>query len=173
MQGRIYGGCVFEPADEVVAVTDPKDAADLAGLRYVSDGRPGICRRKSGKGFTYFKANSERLADPSVLARIKKLAIPPAWTEVWICPFADGHIQATGRDARGRKQYKYHEQFREIRDSNKFEHVVALAKAVPSIRARVQQHLALRGLAPRQSARCNPKILLRTSREHRERPFAV
>jgi DNA topoisomerase I len=84
-----------------------------------------------------------------MLARIRKLAIPPAWTDVWICAFADGHIQATGRDARGRKQYKYHERFREIRDSNKYEHIVAFARALPAIRAKVQEHLALRGL-PRE-----------------------
>jgi len=140
---------VFDAADEVQAVADPRDAADLAGLRYISDARPGISRRKSGRGFTYRKADGEKLADPRVLERIRTLAIPPAWTDVWICPLADGHIQATGRDARGRKQYKYHERFREIRDSNKYEHVVSFARALPGIRAKVQEHLAQRGL-PRQ-----------------------
>jgi DNA topoisomerase-1 len=143
---------VFDPANEVQAVADPKEAADLAGLRYVTDARPGINRRKSGKGFTYLKADGQKVTDPRVLGRIKTLAIPPAWTEVWICPFADGHIQATARDARGRKQYKYHERFREIRDSNKYDHVISFARALPGIRAKVQEHLALRGL-PR------PKVL--------------
>ena len=137
---------VARSCEEVQAVADSKGAADLAGLRYVTDAKPGISRRKSGTGFTYRKVDGEKLAGARELARIKKLAIPPAWTDVWICPFAEGHIQATGRDARGRKQYKYHELFRAIRDSNKYEHMVAFARALPRIRAKVQEHLALRGL---------------------------
>jgi DNA topoisomerase-1 len=133
----------------VQAVADPKGAADLAGLRYVTDAAAGISRRKSGTGFTYLTIDGEKLSSPRALARIKKLAIPPAWTDVWICPFAEGHIQATGRDARGRKQYKYHEHFRAVRDSNKYEHMVAFGQALPGIRAKVQEHLSLRGL-PRE-----------------------
>jgi DNA topoisomerase IB len=98
---------------------------------YVNDARPGIRRRKSGKGFTYTRADGSRLTEPDVLTRIRSLAIPPAWTDVWICPFADGHIQATGRDAGGRKQYRYHPRFREVRESTKYEHVVAFAGALP------------------------------------------
>jgi DNA topoisomerase-1 len=135
--------------DRAQAIVDPKDAAEFAGLRYVSDARPGIHRKKAGNGFTYGRADGSRLSEPSVLNRIRTLAIPPAWTEVWICPWADGHIQATGRDAKGRKQYRYHARFREIRESTKYEHVVAFADALPSIREKVREHMALRGL-PRE-----------------------
>ncbi len=101
-----------------------KDAAESAGLRYVSDDRPGISRTKSGKGFTYVRPDGTKLSDSHVVRRIRSVAIPPAWTDVWICPFADGHFQATGRDAKGRKQYRYHPLFREVRESTKYEHVV-------------------------------------------------
>jgi len=108
---------LVEQYDSAPAVVDPKDAAESAGLRYVSDVRPGISRRKVGAGFTYARADGSRLTERDALKRIKALAIPPAWTDVWICPFADGHIQATGRDAKGRKQYRYHARFREVRES--------------------------------------------------------
>jgi DNA topoisomerase I len=135
--------------EEVPSIADPKDAAELAGLRYVSDSRPGIRRKKSGKGFTYVRPDGTKVCDPYVLTRIRSLAIPPAWTEVWICPVADGHIQATGRDARGRKQYRYHPLFRDVRESTKYEHVVAFANLLPTIRAKVREHMALPGL-PRE-----------------------
>jgi DNA topoisomerase I len=135
--------------DSVQTIVDPKDAAESAGLKYVSDNRPGIRRRKAGKGFVYTRADGSKLSEPPVLKRIRSLVIPPAWTQVWICPFADGHLQATGRDAKGRKQYRYHPRFREIRESTKYEHVVAFAAALPSIREQVHQHMALRGL-PRE-----------------------
>src|SRR3954469_9352757 len=92
---------LFESAADVHTIVDPKEAAACAGLRHVSDGRPGIRRRKSGKGFTYTRPDGSRVTEADVLRRIKPLAIPPAWTDVWICPSADGHIQATGRDAKG------------------------------------------------------------------------
>jgi DNA topoisomerase-1 len=130
-------------------ISNPEEAADAAGLRYVSDERPGIRRRKNGHGFAYLKPGGAKLTDAAALARIKHLAIPPAWTEVWICPAADGHIQATGRDARGRKQYKYHALFREMRESCKYEHMVAFAAALPGIRETVREHLGRRGL-PRE-----------------------
>ena len=98
------------------AVQDAKEA----GLRYVTDETPGIARRKSGSGFRYLGPDGESIRDPKQLARIEKLAIPPAWTEVWICPSSRGHLQATGRDAKGRKQYRYHEKWRETRDETKF-----------------------------------------------------
>jgi Bacterial DNA topoisomerase IB, N-terminal domain len=104
---------LFDSAADVMTIVDPKDAAESAGLRYVSDARPGISRRKSGKGFTYIRADGSKLSEAAVLRRIKALAIPPAWADVWICPTPDGHIQATGRDAKGRKQYRYHPRFRE------------------------------------------------------------
>jgi DNA topoisomerase I len=132
--------------DSTRTIIDPKEAAESAGLRYVSDDKPGIRRKKAGKGFTYARADGSRLSEPEVLKRIRALAIPPAWTDVWICPFADGHIQATGRDAKGRKQHRYHARFREVRESTKYEHVVAFADALPSIREKVREHMALRGL---------------------------
>ncbi|MBV8103283.1 MAG: DNA topoisomerase IB [Hyphomicrobiales bacterium] len=140
---------LVDSADSAQAIVDPKDAAESAGLKYVSDVRPGIRRKRAGKGFTYTRADGSKLIEPDVLKRIRALAIPPAWTDVWICPFADGHVQATGRDAKGRKQYRYHSRFREVRESTKYEHVVAFADALSSIRDKVREHMALRGL-PRE-----------------------
>jgi DNA topoisomerase I len=140
---------LVDSSDRAQAIVDPKDAAESAGLRYVSDTRPGVHRKKAGKGFTYTRTDRSRLCELEVLKRIRALAIPPAWTDVWVCPFADGHIQATGRDAKGRKQYRYHARFREVRESTKYEHVVAFADALPSIREKVREHMALRGL-PRE-----------------------
>jgi DNA topoisomerase I len=136
-------------ADSAQFMVDAKDAAESAGLRYVSDGRPGIRRKKAGKAFTYTRADGSKLSEPDVLKRIRALAIPPAWTDVWICPWADGHVQATGRDAKGRKQYRYHARFREVRESTKYEHVVGFADALSAIREKVREHMALRGL-PRE-----------------------
>ena len=138
------GLALFDPAEGVQTIVDPKDAAVSAGLRYVSDDRPGICRKKSGTGFGYVRPDGTKLSDPHFVRRIRSLAIPPAWTDVWICPFADGHIQAIGRDARRRKQYCYHPLFREARESTKYEHVVVFADALPTIRAKVREHSALR-----------------------------
>ena len=131
------------------AVVDPKEAAEHAGLVHVSDERPGIRRRRAGKGFRYANADGMRVDDPATLKRIKSLVIPPAWTEVWICSQPNGHIQATGRDARGRKQYRYHIRFREVRESTKFHRMLGFAESLPAIRKRVNDHLGLRGL-PRE-----------------------
>ena len=128
---------------------DPVAAARAAGLRYVNDKRPGITRRKVGKHFSYRAADGTVIRDSDVLQRIRSLAIPPAWTDVWICPRPNGHIQATGRDARGRKQYRYHAKWREARDEAKFAHTIAFAQALPKIRARVQEDLQRSGL-PRE-----------------------
>src|SRR5437763_9408199 len=114
-------------------IVDLKDLAESAGVSYISDTKPGIRRRKSGKGFTYTRPDGSRVTEADVLRRIKSLAIPPAWADVWICPSADGHIQATGRDAKGRKQYRYHGRFREVRESTKYEHVVEFAETLPAI----------------------------------------
>ena len=149
-------------AADVQTIVDPKEAAESAGLRYVSDTRPGIRRRKSGKGFSYARAEGSRVTEADILRRIKSLAIPPAWTDVWICPSADGHIQATGRDAKGRKQYRYHARFREVRESTKYEHVVEFAEALPAIRAKVRDHMALRGL-PREKILATIVHLLETT----------
>ena len=140
---------LFEQDTETQSVVDPRDAAESAGLRYVSDEQPGIRRRKAGKGFTYVKPGGSKVDDEATLKRIKTLAVPPAWNDVWICPHANGHIQATGRDAKGRKQYRYHARFREVRDGTKYEHMMAFAQALPAIRAKLKEHMALRGL-PRE-----------------------
>ena len=153
---------LLESPDSVETIIDPKDAAESAGLRYVSDARPGIRRKKAGTGFSYIRADGSKLTEKDVLKRIKALAIPPAWTEVWICPFADGHIQATGRDAKGRKQYRHHALFREVRESTKYEHVVAFADALPAIREKVKQHMGLRGL-PREKVLATVVHLLETT----------
>ena len=137
---------VAVPSENVQTIVDPSDAAQSAGLRYVSGAAAGIRRRMTRTGFKYARADGSTISDRNVLDRIKSLAIPPAWTDVWICPYANGHIQATGRDARGRKQYRYHARFREIRDGAKFEHIVAFADALPAIREKVQEHMQLRGL---------------------------
>jgi DNA topoisomerase-1 len=150
------------PDTEVQTIIDPKDAAESAGLRYVSDHRAGITRRTAGKHFTYLRPDGSRLTDANALGRIKSLAIPPAWTDVWICPSANGHIQATGRDAKGRKQYRYHARFRELRESTKYEHVVTFAEALPGIRAKVRDHMAIRGL-PREKVLATVVHLLETT----------
>jgi len=126
--------------------TDPPAAAKAAGLRYVLDDRPGIRREPDGDGFRYVDAKGEPVDDEATLKRIKSLAIPPAWTDVWICPQANGHLQATGRDARGRKQYRYHPKWREVRDEVKYERMINFGKALPKIRKEVDRALALPGL---------------------------
>ncbi len=121
-------------------------AADSAGLVYVNDDTPGICRRRQGTGFSYADADGKRITDPAVLARIRSLAIPPAWTHVWVSTEPGGHLQAAGRDARGRKQYIYHTRWREVRDSNKFVHMLDFAQALPRIRRRIMKDMSRRGL---------------------------
>jgi DNA topoisomerase-1 len=141
---------------------DPKEAAESAGLVYVSDEDRGIRRERKGEAFEYFKPRGERIKDEATLERVRKLAIPPAWTEVWICTRANGHLQATGRDARGRKQYRYHPQFREVRETTKYEHMLEFAKAVPGIRARLAEHMGRRGL-PRDKVLATVVHLLETT----------
>jgi DNA topoisomerase-1 len=131
------------------ATPDPAESARDAGLRYVSDASPGIMRRRRGRGFEYRDAEGHTIRDPKMRARIHSLAIPPAWTDVWICPNPGGHIQATGRDARGRKQYRYHPRWREVRDASKYERTVAFGLALPLIRERTDADLASSGL-PRE-----------------------
>jgi DNA topoisomerase-1 len=124
-------------------------AAHLAGLRYTSDDQPGIRRKRQGRGFAYVDGDGAAVRGRAELARIRRLAIPPAWTDVWISPNPLGHIQATGRDARGRKQYRYHERWREVRDEAKYGRLVEFAKALPRIRERVDADLARAGI-PRE-----------------------
>jgi len=149
-------------ARDIEVIVDPKDAAQAAGLRYVSDHHPGLRRKKAGRGFSYLRPEGPALGDRQLLRRIKSLAIPPAWTDVWICPSADGHIQATGRDARGRKQYRYHPRFRELRESTKYEHLLTFAEQLPAIRTKVREHMALRGL-PREKVLATVVHLLETT----------
>jgi DNA topoisomerase-1 len=137
-------------------------AARSASLRYVSDADRGFARRRRGKSFTYVRTSGEALRDPAVLARIRALAIPPAWKDVWICPAPDGHLQATGRDARGRKQYRYHARWREAQDQNKYERIIAFAQTLPKIRRAVARDLRKRGL-PREKVLAAAVKLLETT----------
>ncbi|GAC1619232.1 MAG: DNA topoisomerase IB [Candidatus Elarobacter sp.] len=129
--------------------TEGPQAAKAAGLRYTTDALPGIRRVKRRNGFAFIAADGTPITDKGEVARIKSLAIPPAYSDVWICPLANGHLQATGRDARGRKQYRYHRRWRELRDETKFDRMIDFAKALPSIRAAVSRDIALSGM-PRE-----------------------
>jgi DNA topoisomerase-1 len=124
-------------------------AASAARLRYVDDRRPGIIRERTDKGFVNRDPAGATIVDSDELARIKTIAVPPAWTRVWICPDRNGHIQATGRDARGRKQYRYHARWRSVRDESKFEHMLVFGRSLPRIRRQVEIDLARTGL-PRE-----------------------
>ena len=130
----------------IAVFVDPLESAKAAGLRYVTDDEPGIRRQKRGKGFTYVDPQGRTVKDEKTLERIRKLVIPPAWTDVWICPRPNGHLQATGRDARGRKQYRYHADWREVRDETKFGRMIAFGEALPKIRERIDRDMSLRGL---------------------------
>ena len=143
-------------------VPDPVEVAHDAGLRYTSDDRVGLRRRRAGRGFAYLDTDGRTITDKGELRRIRRLAIPPAWTDVWISPDPRGHLQATGRDARRRKQYRYHERWREVRDESKFERVLDLAKALPRIRSRVDRDLA-RSRLTRRSVLATIVRLLETS----------
>ena len=139
------------PADQtpIAAAEAAEDAARDAGLTYVNDEGPGIRRRRSGRGFSYLGPDGKVVTDAQELRRIRALAVPPAWTDVWICPSPRGHIQATGRDARGRKQYRYHPAWRQTRDRTKYDRMIAFGEALPHIRKRIREDLALPGL-PRE-----------------------
>ncbi|MGB7417158.1 MAG: DNA topoisomerase IB [Thermosynechococcaceae cyanobacterium] len=128
---------------------DPVQSAKSAGLRYVSDDQPGIERQKVGRGFSYIDLDGNRIAPSPERDRIQALAIPPAWTDVWICPNPQGHLQATGRDAKGRKQYRYHPQWQRLRNRAKFDRLLPFGMALSSVRQQTAQHLKLKGL-PRE-----------------------
>jgi DNA topoisomerase I len=145
-----------------VAVSDPIQAATAAQLRYVSDERPGLGRVRRGKAFHYLGPDGEAVRDLPTLRRIRALAIPPAWTDVWICPIPHGHIQAVGRDARGRKQYRYHPRWRDVRDQTKYTRLIEFGRALPRIRERVQQDLGRPGL-PREKVLATVLRLLETT----------
>jgi DNA topoisomerase-1 len=139
-----------------------QDTLAPVGLHYTTDSKPGITRVRRGKGFSYHRANGEVLRNERDLRRIRALAIPPAWTDVWISPDPQGHLQATGRDARGRKQHRYHDRWREVRDQAKYDHVIAFAEALPHIRRRVDADLRRHGL-PREKVLATVVRLLETS----------
>ena len=132
--------------DAEIRISVNVDMPAPPGLRYICDRGPAIRRSRAGMGFLYLDAKGRRVANVDTLKRIRALVIPPAWTDVWICAAADGHIQATGRDAKGRKQYKYHAEYREAREQSKYEHLFAFAAALPTIRATVAEHMSQRGL---------------------------
>src|SRR5687768_9256862 len=140
--------------------TDPGEAARSAGLVHVSDEEPGIRREADGDGgFRYFHASGAPVREAATLDRIRRLAIPPAWTGVWICPSPNGHLQATGRDARGRKQYRYHPRWREAQDQHKYQRIIAFAKALPKIRRAVGRDLRKRGLPRAKVLAATVKLL--------------
>jgi DNA topoisomerase-1 len=134
-------------AAALAAVLDPLAAAKLAKLRHVSDEMPGITRHRARDGFQYWSPDGELVRDIGALGRIRALAIPPAWTAVWICPYSNGHIQAIGRDKRGRKQYRYHSRWREVRDESKYGKILIFARVLPGIRERVEADLRRHGLS--------------------------
>jgi len=141
---------------------DAAPHAEAIGLAYVASDVPGITRRRSGVGFSYRDSEGRLVRDNATLTRIKSLAIPPAWTDVWICPDENGHLQATGRDARGRKQHRYHPRFREVRDTAKFERLTEFAKALPALRERIDEDMSKRGL-PREKVLATIVHLLDTT----------
>jgi DNA topoisomerase-1 len=150
-------------AVDVAELVDPVESARAAGLRYVSDLTPGIRRRRVGKGFQYIATDGRPIREAESLGRIKRLAIPPAWSDVWICPDPRGHLQATGRDARGRKQYRYHPKWREVRDAVKYDRMLAFAEALPKIRERTDRDLERSGM-PREKALATVVRLLEETR---------
>jgi DNA topoisomerase I len=147
---------------ELEIVTEPAEAAEEAGLRYVSDDQPGYSRKRNGDGFEYFDTQGKPIRDEQRVLRINRLAIPPAYRDVWICPSPNGHLQATGRDDRGRKQYRYHERWREVRDENKYEKMLLFGQKLGKIRQRVRKDMALRGL-PRDKVLATVVYLLETT----------
>src|SRR5256714_10386158 len=177
---RIYGCALFPGGIRITCVAvqaqktkqdngqlaqitnDPVEVAEEAGLRYVSDEQPGYTRKRKGKSFQYFDTAGKLIRDETRLLRIRRLAIPPAYRQVWICPLSNGHIQAIGRDDRGRKQYRYHERWRSIRDENKYDRILTFAAALPKIRRRVQADLKLPGLKREKVLAAVVQLLERT-----------
>ena len=146
-------------AGDVGGPADPREAAKAARLHYVDGSRPGISREKTEDGFIYRQPDGSLVTDEKILERIRKLAIPPAYVDVWICRDARGHLQAVGRDARGRKQYRYHPDWRAIRDEAKYGKMLLFGQKLPEIRARVQHDLGLPGL-PREKVLATVVALL-------------
>lgn len=133
-------------APEIVTDIEPEKIAAVAGLVYVHDNKPGLTRKLEGEHFSFYTKDGTRITDEAEIKRIRALAIPPAYTDVWICPKANGHIQATGRDAKGRKQYRYHKKWKEVTDETKYNKMLAFGKALPIIRRQLNKDLALPGM---------------------------
>jgi DNA topoisomerase-1 len=150
-------------AADAAELLDPVESARAVGLRYVSDLTSGIRRTRAGKGFRYRGSDGHPIRDAETLGRIKRLAIPPAWTDVWICRDPRGHVQSTGRDARGRKQYRYHPRWREVRDAVKYDRMLAFAEALPKIRRRTDRDLERHGM-PREKVLATLVRLLEETR---------
>ncbi len=150
------------PADTDAIKLAPEEVAHLAHLRYYTDNKPGWTRQATKDGFDFFDLKGERVTDEDEVKRIRSLAVPPAYTDVWICPSKNGHLQATGRDAKGRKQYRYHPKWRETADANKYGRVMAFAAALPGIRKRVDADLAHPGL-PKEKVLATVVKLLETT----------
>ncbi len=142
---------------------DPYESARVAGLRYITGEEPGILRKRAGRGFIYLDADGNTVRDPDTLKRIRSLVIPPAWTSVWICPFKHGHLQAVGRDDRGRKQYRYHPLYRAVRDATKFSRMAAFGAAMPAVRERVRRDLDLPGMPKEKILATVVRLLERTA----------
>ena len=149
-------------ASAVQAKISPRRSAKRAQLRYVDDLAPGICRVRHGDGFRYVDPAGHALRSAATVRRIRSLAIPPAWERVWICPDPKGHLQATGRDARGRKQYRYHAEFRAEREAEKFDNLLTVAKALPRLRASVERHLTEKKLSRKRILACLVRLLDQT-----------
>lgn len=139
-----------------------RKTASRAGLNYVTDGVAGISRKRAGKGWAFYRADGTRIADREERARISSLAIPPAWVDVWICADPKGHIQATARDARGRKQYRYHSEYREARDTSKFRRMIEFSEVLPAIRGRVERDLSGPEMSRRQILAATVRLLDKT-----------
>jgi DNA topoisomerase I len=150
------------PAKNIVLIDDPTESARASGLRYINDALPGIRRQQTHKGFRYLDPRGKPLRNAEDLRRIKSLVIPPAWNDVWISPISHSHLQATGRDAKGRKQYRYHPRWREVRDQTKYHRLLDFGRVLPRLRARVNRDLARPGL-PREKVIATVVKLLETT----------
>lgn len=153
MKEKVTEGHTLPAGADRVVTTMEVESAKSAGLRHVRDDTPEFKRQPDREGFCYLDGKGRRLTESAHLARIRSLAIPPAWTNVWICPIANGHLQAAGRDARGRKQYRYQPRWRESRDNLKYARMIAFARALPRIRRRVTADLRKPSLSRDQGAR--------------------
>ena len=152
------------PAETPASPTDHyKENARAAHLRYTTDDTPGIYRKKNKDGFDYFGPNDEKITEPKTLKRLAGVALPPAYTNAWFCPYANGHLQATGKDAKGRKQYRYHAKWKAVRDETKYDRMLQFGDALPKIRARIEQDLGRQGL-PREKVLASVVRLLEETR---------